>query len=176
MNKLVTLRNFKLYKPSDAVTAPTDALFLMSSEGVDWYQSQTNFSQGTRKIAYGLSGLILAQNSDVSAIWPIEMSVSEILEKDLPSDFPASGESAQGWMFEDGCIIQVSIDFTAIAEKEKSKLLTEASMMIAVLQDAFELKMSTEEENKSLVEWKRYRVLLSRVDPGKPEWPPKPTQ
>ena len=48
---------------------------------------------------------------------------------------------------------------------------------IAPLQDAVDLEITTEEEVQRLKEWKRYRVMLSRVDLGSFEviWPKKPT-
>jgi hypothetical protein len=56
------------------------------------------------------------------------------------------------------------------------ELLNHANDVIAMLQDAVELGMATEEENSSLADWKRYRVLLNRVNPNEPDWPPKPAQ
>ncbi|MDF3696555.1 tail fiber assembly protein, partial [Enterobacter hormaechei] len=45
------------------------------------------------------------------------------------------------------------------------------------LQDAVDLSMATEEEMASLSAWKKYRVLLNRVDTSEPdqiEWPESP--
>ncbi|HAH6919014.1 TPA: tail fiber assembly protein, partial [Escherichia coli] len=42
------------------------------------------------------------------------------------------------------------------------------------LQDAVDLDMATEEEKLSLTKWKKYRVLLNRVQPENApniEWP-----
>jgi len=55
--------------------------------------------------------------------------------------------------------------------------LRDASIQIQTLQDAVDLDIATDEEKSSLVEWKRYRVLLSRVDPETQppeEWPQQP--
>ncbi|MEY0594852.1 tail fiber assembly protein [Providencia manganoxydans] len=65
----------------------------------------------------------------------------------------------------------------AEAEQKKQSLLAEANNVIAPLQDAVDLGMATDEEKASLQEWKKYRVLLNRVDtPTAPniEWPEKP--
>lgn len=65
----------------------------------------------------------------------------------------------------------------ADAEKKKSLLLAEAQSAIAPLQDAFELDMATEEEKVLLLTWKKYRVLLNRIDTSlAPEinWPVPP--
>lgn len=52
----------------------------------------------------------------------------------------------------------------ADAEIQKQALMSEASDAIAPLQDAVDLDMATPEEESVLKEWKKYRVLLNRVD------------
>ncbi|EJZ1643711.1 tail fiber assembly protein, partial [Escherichia coli] len=52
-----------------------------------------------------------------------------------------------------------------------------ASEHIAPLQDAADLKIATEEETSLLEAWKKYRVLLNRVDTSVApdiEWPAAP--
>lgn len=65
----------------------------------------------------------------------------------------------------------------AAAETQKQYLLPEAAEAIAPLQDAVDLDMATPEEESRLKAWKKYRVLLSRVDTSlAPDiaWPVKP--
>lgn len=66
---------------------------------------------------------------------------------------------------------------TELAEAKKQRLMSEATAVIAPLQDAVDLGMATPEEETALKEWKKYRILLSRVDtstaPGI-DWPIKP--
>lgn len=50
------------------------------------------------------------------------------------------------------------------AEAKKQHLLSEAAEAIAPLQDAVDLDMATPEEEALLKEWKKYRVMLNRVD------------
>ncbi|EAA3682994.1 tail fiber assembly protein, partial [Salmonella enterica subsp. houtenae] len=50
------------------------------------------------------------------------------------------------------------------AEETKNRLLQMASGKIAPLQDAVDLSVATEEESALLIEWKKYRVLLNRID------------
>lgn len=52
----------------------------------------------------------------------------------------------------------------ASAEIQKFRLLSEASEAIAPLQDAVDLDMATPGEESALKEWKKYRVMLNRVD------------
>ncbi|EFU5240013.1 tail fiber assembly protein, partial [Salmonella enterica] len=42
------------------------------------------------------------------------------------------------------------------------------------LQDAVDLEEATDEEKARLNAWKKYRVLVNRVDTSKPEWPEAP--
>ncbi|WP_275353160.1 tail fiber assembly protein [Xenorhabdus bovienii] len=50
------------------------------------------------------------------------------------------------------------------AEQQKSSLRQQAGIAIAPLQDAVDLDMVTDEEKAALLTWKKYRVLLNRVD------------
>lgn len=61
-----------------------------------------------------------------------------------------------------------------IASREKERLMALATVAIAPLQDAVELGIATAEETAALSEWKKYRVLLMRVDTTKPAWPTPP--
>lgn len=65
----------------------------------------------------------------------------------------------------------------AEAEQQKQSLLAEANNAIAPLQDAVDLGMAIDEEEAQLTAWKKYRVLLNRIDISTaPEinWPEKP--
>ncbi|HGJ5897348.1 tail fiber assembly protein [Arsenophonus apicola] len=62
-------------------------------------------------------------------------------------------------------------------ESIKQQKLFDATQIITPLQDAVDLNMMTEEEKVKLTEWKKYRVLLNRVDTSTAsdiEWPKKP--
>lgn len=63
------------------------------------------------------------------------------------------------------------------AEQQKASLIAEATKKISILQDAVDLEMATEDEKNKLTAWKRYRVILNRVDTSKaPDitWPDIP--
>ncbi|ECG2185227.1 tail fiber assembly protein [Salmonella enterica subsp. enterica serovar Cerro] len=59
-------------------------------------------------------------------------------------------------------------------EETKSRLLQMASEKIAPLQDAVDLDIATDDEKAQLDEWKKYRVLVNRVDTTSPDWPDVP--
>ncbi|EDA9779833.1 tail fiber assembly protein [Salmonella enterica] len=60
------------------------------------------------------------------------------------------------------------------AEGTKNRLLQIASEKIAPLQDAVDLGIATDDEKAQLGEWKKYRVLVNRVDTSNPDWPEQP--
>ncbi|MGA6578892.1 tail fiber assembly protein, partial [Providencia sp. NPDC089923] len=65
----------------------------------------------------------------------------------------------------------------AEAEIQKQSLQAEANNAIAPLQDAVDLGIATDEEKAKLTAWKKYRVLLNRVDiflAPDIDWPQKP--
>lgn len=49
-----------------------------------------------------------------------------------------------------------------------------ATEKIAPLQDAVDLGEATDDEKARLLAWKKYRVLVNRVDTTNPDWPKKP--
>jgi len=68
-------------------------------------------------------------------------------------------------------------DIVEQAEQDKLSLISYASLKVATLQDALDLDMATDIEKNSLSSWRKYRVLLSRVDTSKApdiSWPNKP--
>lgn len=64
----------------------------------------------------------------------------------------------------------------AEAEAKQSALRSIADIEIEWRQDAVDVGIATEEETAALIEWKKYRVLLMRVDTADPEWPTPPEQ
>ncbi|KTH16497.1 phage tail protein, partial [Enterobacter hormaechei subsp. hoffmannii] len=68
-------------------------------------------------------------------------------------------------------------ELIAQAESKKSRLMQTANAEIAPLQDAVDLGIATTKETAALTEWKKYRVLLNRVDTSKApdiDWPVPP--
>lgn len=65
-------------------------------------------------------------------------------------------------------------ELIASAEATKLRLKAQADSEIAWRQDAVDAGIATEEETTALAEWKKYRVLLMRVDTAKPVWPTSP--
>lgn len=69
------------------------------------------------------------------------------------------------------------IDYVAQAQQVKNSHRLASDAQIAWRQDAVDAGIATEDETASLAEWKKYRVLLMRVDTSKaPDivWPTPP--
>lgn len=65
------------------------------------------------------------------------------------------------------------------AEDKRSRLRAEADTIIQPLQDANDLGIATDDEASQLIAWKKYRVMLMRVNTEDAEniiWPEQPTQ
>lgn len=62
----------------------------------------------------------------------------------------------------------------AMAENERTTKRTFANNEINWRQDAVDAGIATDEETADLAAWKKYRVLLMRVDTAKPVWPTPP--
>lgn len=103
----------------------------------------------------------------------------------LPGDYPADTTTlspltpydvweGEKWVTDEG--MKKAAETEAAADK-KSFLIQSASDTLSPLQDAIELGMATEEEKSRYDAWRKYRVLLTRVDIFQyPEivWPEKP--
>ncbi|MCG3461557.1 tail fiber assembly protein [Xenorhabdus bovienii] len=148
-------------------------MYLISEAGEDWYQLQDKYPESTVKIEYEPDGTIIRHSTDVSRLVPVGRSIAEV--KSLPDGFE-NGE----WVF-DGNVIKKKVKSHAQhiteAETKKRSLIFKATTAIAPLQDAVDLDMATNEEKAALLAWKKYRVLLNRVDcttAPDVKWPEQP--
>ncbi|TLI63199.1 tail fiber assembly protein [Escherichia sp. E1130] len=185
------IKRFTLVEPTDVqkkkFTNPEGVMpqFLCSEDGQDWYECQELFSEYTIKVMYDKNNVVRSVVDKplpgrgnifpVSAFFPLDMSVAEV-EGPLPEGFNMGG----GWVFNGVDVvprIPSAEELVAIAETTKVKLIDAANKSISPLQDAVDLDMATDEETAQLQLWKKYRVLLSRVDTSEApviEWPITP--
>lgn len=63
---------------------------------------------------------------------------------------------------------------TVVNTARKSALISEATQIIAPLLDAKEGGYIDDADIPVLAAWQKYRYALTKVDPTKPVWPPKP--
>lgn len=96
---------------------------------------------------------------------------------------PAPDNVEIGWAYVDGEFIappvpeQTHAELVAQADAAKATLLAIATSKISILQDAVDYEMATTEEAEALAVWKKYRVLLNRIDTSKApdiDWPEQP--
>ena len=166
---MMNIKGFKIGSPKTPeqlkLSNQHNALFLFSEDGVEWYSSQQSFSADTIKIAYDEEGIIrsIAANKDVSTLWPAGLNVAEVADTTANRRANISGD----WVF-DGKKIDKRI-YTPEEHQEQARVeqrarIANAAKMIAPLQDAVDLDMANEAERTRLDQWKRYRVVLSRLD------------
>ncbi|MBC8949617.1 MULTISPECIES: tail fiber assembly protein [Xenorhabdus] len=152
-----------------------NCLYLTNADG-DWYEQQQNFEPDTLKIAYDDDGIIRSFSDDASTLCPIGLYVAEIVKNDVPDDFGWDHE----WVFINGEItprIQTPAELQQQAESQKRYLMSQATNSITPLQYAVDLNMATDTEQSTLIAWKKYTVLLNRVDCSTApniDWPKAP--
>lgn len=71
---------------------------------------------------------------------------------------------SKSWIISDASKLQMKTDQVEAAAQKKSALLEEATSKLSPLQDAVDLEMATDDETTLLTAWKKYRVLVNRVD------------
>ncbi|WP_406704889.1 tail fiber assembly protein [Sodalis sp.] len=180
---MLTLKNFRVYKPETnpfAAFGASSAVFLKDEDGNDWYEVQKRFATDTLKIAYTeVTGVINMAAMDADMLMPFDMSVTEV-DAGILSKVDIHSLIKGEWMFKDGKIqprIYTHAELEQKATWEKDNLLDKAARVIAPLQDAVDLDIATEAEKSALLAWKKYRVLLNRVDISTApdiDWPEPP--
>ncbi|ENF1716081.1 tail fiber assembly protein [Salmonella enterica] len=107
-----------------------------------------------------------------------QMYISEPgpLPENVTSVSPGGGykkwdSKAQVWVNDEAAEVAARL---REAEGTKNRLLQIASEKIAPLQDAVDLNEATDKEKASLLAWRKYRVLVNRVDTSNPDWPEQP--
>ncbi|EED3219639.1 tail fiber assembly protein, partial [Salmonella enterica subsp. enterica] len=115
----------------------------------------------------------------VSMLWPVNMSVAEIDAADCPDDCRGDGS----WLYRDGKVLPVPVDYQAKAETTRQKLLDAANSAIADWRTELALGEISDDDKASLTKWMAYiRELKSLVLTGisdettfnKIQWPVLP--
>lgn len=154
-----TLKKFTLYIPENDERVQLGALFLKSAGGVDWYDAQRLYDENTLKIAYDDAGVICILAQDISMMWPVGLSVSEIAVASAPEGLAIDGS----WLFDGKRVTKKAVDYVAQAEKVKAEKLASAESRIARLSRATRLNMATDAEAAELEALERYTVYLERL-------------
>ncbi|MGL9719840.1 tail fiber assembly protein [Symbiopectobacterium sp.] len=167
------LKNVSRYSP-DNMLYGHGVQYFKSEEGQDFYESLNLFTKKHKLCIEPDTGIIRSMAEDVSTLYPAGFTVVDVDE--LPGGVDISG----GWLF-DGQKVVPRIptlgERVAKVKREKAELMQIACIAIAPLQDAVDLDMATETEKSALLAWKKYRVLLNRLDISNAsdiEWPIPP--
>ena len=116
-------------------------------------------------------------------VWNVKTGAAEVIS--APGDYPPDTTiyapatpydkwNGERWVTDETAQREAEIE---AAEATKSALIKDASEQIAPLQDAVELDMATDAEKASFNAWRKYRVLLTRVDTSSAPaitWPEAP--
>ncbi len=175
MKKYQNIKNFRLIDAPvnrDKTQAEINigAYFLESDDGQDWYECQSLFSDDTAKIMYDHEGVIWGvvnkpvpqrgNTYSVSMLWPVNMSVAEIDAADCPDDCRGDGS----WLYRDGKVLPVPVDYQAKAETTRQKLLNDADNAIKDWRTELTLGIISDENKATLIMWMNYINVLKSLD------------
>lgn len=136
------------------------AIHQRNEQNIDW-QTVVRNAENTSNQYYVLTdddGHIRSVNTDISTLTPINMTLREIPESELPADFTISWSEMT---IIDGVL---TYNHHVKTEREKQRLLSEAKNKITVLQYAVDLGIATEDELAQLDKWKEYVVMETRAN------------
>ncbi|EDW0089128.1 tail fiber assembly protein [Salmonella enterica subsp. enterica serovar Norwich] len=175
MKKYQNIKNFRLIdepvsRGKTQAEINIGAYFLESEDGQDWYECQSLFSDDTAKIMYDPEGVIwgvvnqpVPQRGNtyaVSMLWPVNMSVAEIDAAACPDDCRGDGS----WLYRDGKVLPIPVDYQAKAETTRQKLLDAANSAIADWRTELALGEISDDDKASLTKWMAYIRALKTLD------------
>ncbi|MDE7599685.1 tail fiber assembly protein [Enterobacter asburiae] len=144
-------------------------MYFQDIHGRDWYET-LRYWKGA--ISLDDAGIVIAYETDVSFMGMQEgRNVYEVDPANVPANVLGN------FKFSDGAFIDIRPSDEDAARQKRADLMTDADKAIAPLQDAVDLGIASNEERELLLEWKKYRVQLNRVDVTKApdiDWPVKP--
>ena len=171
---MIVFNNAKISKQENLEGLPYSVFYFEDDRGRDWYTLRDNDWQGeTAFISVSPDGFITTGARDPNYLTLTEgVSLYEINAADFRDDI-----GARVYRYVAGEITEYVPPEGEQAETQKAALLDKATSVMTMLQDAVDMDMATEEEVAQLLAWKKYRVLLNRVDTSlAPDihWPPPP--
>ncbi|MEB8638661.1 tail fiber assembly protein [Cronobacter muytjensii] len=184
------LKNFKIYEPSakqraaDLKAGGKVYAYLISDDGSDWYESQSNFSPDTIKLMYDNDGIIHSVVAEpvpergnilsVSMFFPLNMSVAEI-DGLLPDGFELDSHT---WLFDGEKIYQ---DTARVADNNRQLnanllkgRLNNAAIAAFAINSSGAVNNARDDDAANLNSVYLYADLLRSVDLDEPVWPEIP--
>lgn len=106
------MNNFKYFTPYTPENPFVEwASYLISEDGQDWYECQKLFADNTYKIMYDSDNIIRSVTTDVSSLFPLNMSVAEV--ETLPEGCDITGR----WKYDNGEVVDTMTPEKAIRLK-----------------------------------------------------------
>ncbi|EEL0167131.1 tail fiber assembly protein [Salmonella enterica] len=133
--------------------------FIHDEAGVDWYILQKLFQPDTLKIQYDKTGLIISADKDATKLFPLNCSVVEFADTDIPDGFQTGN-----FTYSNGVIAPVQIDYVALATAERDRRMTSVTSKINRLVEAQDDDDITAAELSELTALREYRTKLRRMD------------
>ena len=141
--------NKQAFYDENTVAIPDDAVVVTHEQHLSLI---SGMNDGERRVYIGTTG---------------ELTLSD----SKPSQWHTWDSDNNAWVISDTEREQAA---KADAENMRSALRSTADTEISWRQDAVDAGIATEEEAAALTEWKKYRVMLMRVDTSNPDWPTPP--
>ncbi|EMO5715821.1 tail fiber assembly protein [Enterobacter bugandensis] len=142
-----------------------------------WYDFQKTITTKYACLVNAESGRVRYASEDASKISP-GVGERAFGVDTLPLDFFDFDFSY--WQFDGEQFIPWQLtqeELSAAATMKKTRLIARAGQFITPLQDAFDTGSSTYEQDELLLNWKSYRLAVSKIDTGQaPDitWPEPP--
>lgn len=133
--------------------------FIHDEAGVDWYILQKLFQPDTLKIQYDKTGLIIAADKDATKLFPLNCSVVEFADIDIPDGFQLGN-----FTYSNGTIAPVQVDYVALAAAERDRRMASVTSKINLLMEAQDDNDITDAELVELTALREIRTRLRRLD------------
>ncbi|EAB7708383.1 tail fiber assembly protein [Salmonella enterica] len=133
--------------------------FIHDEAGVDWYILQKLFQPDTLKIQYDKTGLIISADKDATKLFPLNCSVVEFADTDIPDGFQPGN-----FTYSSGTIAPVQTDYVALATTERDRRMASVTTQINQLMEAQDDSDITATELLELTALREYRTKLRRMD------------
>lgn len=144
-------------------------LYFQDVHGRDWYETLISWKGA---VSLDDDGIVIAYEKDVSYMGMEEgRNVYEVEPLNVPDDVLGNYKYS-GEVFND-----IRPNAEELAEQKRKELMEGANLAITPLQDAVDLGIATDSEYALLLDWKKYRVLLNRIEVDSAtdiQWPEVP--
>ncbi|EMR6007017.1 tail fiber assembly protein [Escherichia coli] len=152
------LTNFKMYDKEDG---NPNSLYMMSDEGMDWYESRGLFDINKAKFMYDANGLIVSASYDIYDLVPLGFSVSEI-------EYDGDVNKLYGMIYDGKTIkeyVETKEEKIERLKIELEKLKYSAIQQLGHLKTAMDLELASDEEAVLFAKLKEYVTQLSSIKP-----------